>query len=91
MVLSVFRVLSDISPPRVQHFLAGYLSTVVEMVWLVRHWFSPEISHTVDLGQGDLHRAGVKVISPPPLALILSVQLCVPACDPVPSGTAGGT
>lgn len=58
VVLSVFRVLSDISPPRVQHFLAGYLSTVVEMVWLVRHWFSPEISHTVDLGQGDLHLCG---------------------------------
>lgn len=52
VVLSVFRILSDIPQSRVQHFLAGYLSTVVEMVWLV---FSPEISHTVDLGQGDFH------------------------------------
>lgn len=55
LVLSVFRILSDIPQSRVQHFLAGYLSTVVEMVWLVRHCFSPEISHTVDLGQGDFH------------------------------------
>lgn len=52
VVLSVFRIFSDTPQSRVQHFLAGYLSTVVEMVWLV---FSPEISHTVDLGQGDFH------------------------------------